>query len=231
MSNSATAGWNLSYTGNGSAYLDIYSAQFELGSTPTAYQKVGAVYDVTESGVASVYTAYFDGVDDCLVSPSIDFTATDAMSVFSGFRKTSDAARGMVAELSATTDSNNGSFALTAPNAASATIVYESKGTSLTDTSATIAAPADSVISAVSDISADSNVLRRNGAEAESDTGDQGTGNFGNYPIYVGQRGAASLPYKGFLSALCTRGAATDAATVTSMEKWMAARTPGVTLP
>jgi hypothetical protein len=54
MSNSATAGWNLSYTGNGSAYLDIYSAQFESGSTVTAYQKVGAAYDVTESGVASV---------------------------------------------------------------------------------------------------------------------------------------------------------------------------------
>ena len=209
----------------------VTNAQLEAGSTATAKQVVGAAYDVTESGVASVYTAYFDGVDDCLVSPSIDFTATDAMSVFSGFRKTSDAARGMVAELSATTDSNNGSFALTAPNAASATIVYESKGTSLTDTSATIAAPADSVISAVSDISADSNVLRRNGAQTDSDTGDQGTGNFGNYPIYVGQRGAASLPYKGFLSALCTRGAATDAATVTSMEKWMAARTPGVTLP
>ena len=211
--------------------IGVWGAQLELGSTATAYQKVGAAYDVTESGVASVYTAYFDGVDDCLVSPSIDFSGTDAMSVFAGFRKTSDAARGMVAELSATTDSNNGSFALTAPNAASATIVYESKGTSLTDTSATIAAPADSVIAAVSDISADSNVLRRNGAEAESDTGDQGTGNFGNYPIYVGQRGAASLPYKGFLSALCTRGAATDAALVTNMEKWMAARTPGVTLP
>ena len=216
-------------TETGSTYF--WGVQLEIGSTATAYQKVGAAYDVTESGVASVYTAYFDGVDDCLVSPSIDFSGTDKMSVFAGFRKTSDAARGMVAELSATTASNNGSFALTAPNAASATIVYESKGTALTDTSATIAAPADSVIAAVSDISADSNVLRRNGAEAESDTGDQGTGNFGNYPIYVGQRGAASLPYKGFLSALCTRGAATDAALVTSMEKWMAARTPGVTLP
>ena len=209
----------------------VTNAQLEAGSTATAKQVVGAAYDVTESGVASVYTAYFDGVDDCLVSPSIDFSGTDAMSVFAGFRKTSDAARGMVAELSATTASNNGSFALTAPNAASATIVYESKGTALTDTSATIAAPADSVIAAVSDISADSNVLRRNGAEAESDTGDQGTGNFGNYPIYVGRRNASSYPYKGFLSALCTRGAATDAALVTSMEKWMAARTPGVTLP
>ena len=238
MCDAKSAGWagfyiypetnTASYDGKGTY---IWGAQAELAAAPTAYQKVGAAYDVTESGVASVYTAYFDGVDDCLVSPSIDFSGTDAMSVFSGFRKTSDAARGMVAELSATTDSNNGSFALTAPNAASATIVYESKGTSLTDTSATIAAPADSVISAVSDISADSNVLRRNGAEAESDTGDQGTGNFGNYPIYVGQRGAVSLPYKGFISALCTRGAATDAALVTSMEKWMAARTPGVTLP
>lgn len=208
----------------------VTNAQLEAGSTATAKQVVGAAYDVTESGVASVYTAYFDGVDDCLVSPSIDFSGTDAMSVFSGFRKTSDAARGMVAELSATTASNNGSFALTAPNAASATIVYESKGTSLTDTSATIAAPADSVISAVSDISADSNVLRRNGAQTDSDTGDQGTGNFGNYPIYVGQRAATSLPYKGFISVLCTRGAATDATTVTSMEKWIAARTPGLTL-
>ncbi len=209
----------------------VTAAQLEAGSTATAKQVVGAAYDVTESGVASVYTAYFDGVDDCLVSPSINFSGTDAMSVFAGFRKTSDAALGMVAELSATTASNNGSFALTAPNAASATIVYESKGTALTDTSATIAAPADSVIAAVSDISADSNVLRRNGAEAESDTGDQGTGNYGNYPLYIGQRGAATLPYKGFLSALCTRGAATDAALVVSMEKWLASKTPGVTLP
>lgn len=221
----------VSYTGDGISGVWMWRPQLELGSTATPYQKVGAAYDITESGVASVYTAYFDGVDDCLVSPSIDFTVTDAMSVFAGFRKTSDAARGMVAELSATTGSNNGSFALTAPNAASATIVYESKGTALTDTSATIAAPADSVIAAVSDISADSNVLRRNGAEAESDTGDQGTGNFGNYAVYVGQRGESSLPYKGFMTALSTRGAATDADTIVKMEQWLAARTPGVTLP
>ena len=227
----STADNQTTHVGDGASGLYVWGFQLELGSTATAYQRVGDPYDITESGVASVYTAYFDGVDDCLVSPSIDFSGTDAMSVFAGFRKTSDAARGMVAELSATTASNNGSFALTAPNAASATIVYESKGTALTDTSATIAAPADSVIAAVSDISADSNVLRRNGAEAESDTGDQGTGNFGNYPIYVGQRNASSYPYKGFLSALCTRGAATDATTITNMEQWLAARTPGVTLP
>ena len=222
---------NYQQTGDGVSGLYLGSFQLELGSTATAYQKVGAVYDVTESGVASVYAAYADGIDDALVTSAIDFTATDAATVFAGFRKTSDAARGMVLELSATTASNNGSFALTAPNAASATIVYESKGTSLTDTSATVTAPANSIITAQTDISADTNILRRNGAQAESDTGDQGTGNFGNYPLYIGQRGASNLPYRGFLSLLCVRGAASTTDEISDMEAYMEPKTPGVTLP
>ena len=235
MSNSATAGWNLSYTGNGSAYLDIYSAQFESGSTPTAYQKVGAAYDITESGVASVYTAYFDGVDDCLVSPSIDFTGTDKMSVFAGARKVDDTVR-IIAELSANANLNVGSFFVLSGEEAERTgWISGARGSASLSWGkiaySTIVGPDTAVLSSQHNIPGDLSTIRRNGVAGTSGTRDKGTGNFGNYPLYIGQRNAASAPYKGFLSALCTRGAATDAALVTSMEKWLAARTPGAVLP
>jgi len=225
-----TAG-TLTFTVSGS----VTNAQLEAGSTATAYQKVGAVYDVTESGVASVYTAYFDGVDDYLVSPSIDFTATDKMSVFGGVRKTVDTVR-IIAELSANANLNVGSFfVLSGENGGLTGWISPARGSAGLSLGSiaysTIVGLDTAVLSISHDIPGDLSTIRRNGAEAESDTGDQGTGNFGNYPIYVGQLAATSLPYKGFLSTLCTRGAATDAALVTSMEKWLATRTPGVTLP
>ena len=215
--------------------VDIAFAQIEAGSTATAYQKVGAAYDVTESGVASVYTAYFDGVDDCLVSPSIDFSGTDKMSVFAGARKVNDTA-GVVAELSADTNATLGSFYFVSgtvdgqtgwqSSAHGGDVPYANQ-----IASSTIAGPDTAVLSIAHDIPGDLSTIRRNGVAGTSGTGDKSTGNFGNYPLYVGQRGAETIPYKGFLSALCTRGAATDAALVTSMEKWLVARTPGVTLP
>ena len=222
------------WTPDGISGIEVYP-QLELGSTPTAYQKVGAAYDVTESGVASVYTAYFDGVDDCLVSPSIDFTGTDKMSVFAGARKVDDTA-GVAAELSTDVTFNQGNFYLVSGTDAGHTGWQALSGGSIAATSgqvaySTISGPDTAVLSSQHNIPGDLSTIRRNGVAGTSGTGDKGTGNFGNYPIYVGQRAAATLPYKGFLSALCTRGAATDAALVTSMEKWLAARTPGVTLP
>lgn len=41
-------------------------AQLELGSTATAYQRVGTAFDVTEAGVQSLSYLSFDGVDDTL---------------------------------------------------------------------------------------------------------------------------------------------------------------------
>ena len=215
----------------------VTNAQLEAGSTATAKQVVGAAYDVTESGVASVYTAYFDGVDDCLVSPSIDFTATDKMTVWAGCRATATNVA-VLCELGVHL-TQTGTFTFQRPRALDAIPgakfqIYSTPPDKYSSLYTVQATGTDEVytLAANKALSTNEVTMRLNGASVgAADFNDDVAGTFGNYPIYVGQRNASSYPYEGFLSALCTRGAATDAALVTSMEKWLAARTPGVTLP
>lgn len=58
-----STGTTTNYTGDGTSGILLSGAQFERSATMSAYQAVGAAYDVTESGVASVPTAYADGGD------------------------------------------------------------------------------------------------------------------------------------------------------------------------
>jgi hypothetical protein len=149
----------------------------------------------------------------------------DKVTVGAGSCKLSDTARGTVVEHSATIASNNGTFHLTAPNAASATFGFESKGTTLTDAVATFAAPTTRVLVGLGDISGDTSTLRVNGAQQDQDTGDQGTGNYLAYPIYIGRRAGTSLPLNGQLYSLVTRFAATDLTTVGQLETWINGKT------
>lgn len=215
---------NVTYTGTSATFIagkiDLRVANDGVGLP--AYQRVNTSTDYDDSASWPRYLK-FDGTDDSLATASIDFSGGDAMTVFAGVRKLSDAARGTVVELTATAASNNGSFHLTAPNAASATYAFESKGTSLTDAvaSSSVAAPITNVLTAPSDISADSNVLRVNGTQADSDTGDQGSGNFSNAALYIGRRGGSSLPLNGRLYGLIVRGAATTDQDIVSTEQWL----------
>jgi hypothetical protein len=64
------------YNNSGSAgNFSIWGAQLETGSTATAYQRVTDQYNVTEAGVSSVSYLFFDGVNDSLATPSINFPA------------------------------------------------------------------------------------------------------------------------------------------------------------
>jgi hypothetical protein len=64
-------------TNASSLTVQVWGAQFETGSTATAYQRVTDQYNVTEAGVPSVSYLFFDGVNDSLATPSINFaTAT-----------------------------------------------------------------------------------------------------------------------------------------------------------
>jgi len=215
-----TAG-SLTLTVSGSVTL----AQLELGSTATAYQKVVTAFEVTEANVASLSYLSFDGVDDFMITPTIT-PATDKVQVFAGVRKLSDAARGTVFESSTTIASNNGALHLTAPNAASATYAFESKGTALTDAVATATAPVTSVLTGLGDIAGDSVILRVNGTQADQDTGDQGTGNYLAYPFYLGRRAGTSLPFNGQMYGIITRfGANLDTSQLVSTEGWLNTRT------
>ena len=219
----STDGTTTSYAGDDTKGVYLWGAQLETGSTATSYQKVVATTDVTESGVSDLWHLVFDGSDDSLVTNAVDFSVTDEMTVIAGVRKLSDAARGTICELTATIASNNGAFHLTAPNAASATYAFESKGTALTDAVASsVTAPITSVVSGASDISGDANVIRVNGTQYDSDTGDQGTGNYSNSAIFIGRRNQATLPFTGHIYQLIVRGKTTPTGKLLEAEQYTA---------
>ena len=175
-----------------------------------------------------------DGVDDFLVTPSIDFSASDKMLVSAGVRKLSDASSAILAELSAVVDTNNGTFAITAPgNNGVNKFSFSSRGTIFVaspTTDTTYNAPISVVASGLADIGSDICRLRLNGSQISQSTADQGSGAYGNYPLYIGRRGGSSLPFNGFAHQLVVRGGdLPDAATIAQLEAYIAGKS-GVSL-
>jgi len=221
------------YTGDGSSGVFIWGAQLELGSTATNYQKVTDQFDVTEAGQPDNFYLSFDGIDDSMSTPSIDFTGTDKMSVFAGVRKLSDGALGVVVELSAITSvTNPGSFNLLLP-ASTVTLGandFQSAGTLFASARAVLAAPITAIVAGIGDISGDNAALRVGGTQVAQSTADQGTGNYGNYSLFIGARDNASLRFNGQIYSLIVRGAQTDTPTIERTEKYVASKTAGVSL-
>lgn len=219
------------YTGDGTSGIYIWGADLRVandGANLPPYQRVNTATDYDTAGFP--HYLKFDGIDDSLSTNSIDFTATDKMTVCAGVRKLSDAAQGILVELSSSTAANNGSFDIRAPIGA-ADYGFRSKGTALVSAPslAAYAAPTTNVLTGIGNISGDQAILRVNGTQAASNTADQGAGNFGNYPLYIGRRNGASLPFKGHIYSLIVRGAQTDDAHLTHAEKYLAYKS-GVTL-
>jgi len=154
-------------------------------------------------------------------------TGTDKMTVFAGVHKASDAATGVVSELSGDANSNNGSFFLLAPRSGSDNAsAFASKGTTLVLAPGnSTPAPTTKVVSVVGDISSPKVEIRLNGVSQYSTDGSQGTGNYGNYPLYVGRRNNASLPFNGRIYQLAIKGKALSAAEISTVESFVNSKT------
>jgi hypothetical protein len=210
--------------------VDVWHPDVRVSTEPSslpAYQRVAASTDYDTTGFP-LYLRY-NGTNSTMQTAAIDFTSTDKMSVFAGVRKLSDAAVGILVELSATVASNAGSFVISAPNStgASGNYGFYSRGSVAPvtlATSATTLAPVTSVLTAEGSITGDLMSLRTNGVSGTNSTLDQGTGNYGNYPLYLGARNAASNWFNGRDYGLVVLGRTPTAAEITSMEAWMNAR-------
>lgn len=214
-------GFNTADTVGASVFIwgaDLRVANYGANLPP--YQRVNTATDYDTSGFP--HYLRFDGVDDWLVTPTIT-PGIDKVQVFAGVRKLSDAAGGILAELSVTSTANNGVFALFAPNAAS-TYALRSRGTTdaLITSAASYASPITNVIAGLGDISGDLATLRVNGSQVAQNTTDQGTGNYLAYPLYIGRRGGTTMPFNGHLYGLIVRfGSNLPTATIEKTEKYI----------
>jgi hypothetical protein len=214
----------------------VWGAQLETGSTATAYQRVTDQYNVTEAGVPSVSYLFFNGNNFSMATSTIT-PGVDKAQVFAGVRKLSDAAVGVVAELSAAAGTNRGAFVLLSPGStgASGNFAFYSTGSLVVGsnaTSATTLAPVSAVLTAIGDISGDLSSIRTNGVVGTNVTTDQGTGNYLAYPLYIGHRfnnpptTPSSLFFSGHLYSLIVRfGPNLTSTFISATEAWVAGKT------
>jgi hypothetical protein len=235
-------------SGNANGSIRISGFQVNEGSTALAYQPIAATWRATMPGnhatapsdparpdfqqdINGLLHLAFNGSSQSISTSAIDFTGTDKMSVFAGVTKLDDSVLRFVAELSVNASLNNGTFWLAAPRQAAADYAYRSSGTLSSEviSAASYPAPDTSVLTGISDIGADIVRLRRNGVQIGSASSDQGTGNYGNYPLFIGSRNNAGSRLNGRLYGLIVRGAESSVAQITATERWMAGKT-GVTI-
>ena len=164
------------------------------------------------------YYLSFDGVDDAMQTGNIDFTATDKMTVWAGVRKSVDTS-GMLIEMSADLNQATGAFFI----ATGVVYGYQfiSKGTSNGNALVyNYPAPRTNVFTGVGNISGDISSVRLNGSQVAISTSNQGTGNYGNYPLYIGSRAGTSIPFNGHIYSLIVRGAQSTDAQIISAETY-----------
>ena len=199
-------------TSSGEVSMHLAYASLTLATDAhLPYQWVNTATDYDADPAKFPAYLKFDGVDDALATGNIDFTGTDKMTVWAGVTKLSDAATSILLESSADTNSNSGSFYITAPESpGESSLAFKSRG-SINLAPVNLfgnAAPLSRVVTALGDIGGDIATIRVAGASNTS-TQDQGTGSYGNYPLYIGARAGTWLYFNGRLYSLIVRGAAT----------------------
>lgn len=199
---------------------DLRVANDGVGLPP--YQRVVTSTNYDTTGFP-LYLA-FNGTSSSLVTGSIDFTSTAQMSVFAGVRKLSTATSAVVAELSTIASSNPGTFYLFSYT--DQQMYFSSSGTTFVQTaSGVFAAPVTQVFTGIGNIPGSVDQLRLNGTLAGSNGASQGTGNYGNYPLYIGARAGTSLYFNGRLYSFIVRGATSSATQITNTENYVNTKT------
>lgn len=204
--------------------VDLRAANDGVNLPP--YQRVNTTTDYDTAGFPLYLRC--DGVDDGMVTNSIDFTGTDKMTVWAGVRKLSDAAAGTVIDFNGTAGTN--AFMLRAPGTDTTTSYAFYSGGSIVlggvaEASSGYAAPITNVLTGIGDVSGDRAILRVNGTQAAASVADQGTGTYGNYPLYLFRRGGVTRPFNGRFYGAIIRGAQSSQGQIDSGESFLNSKT------
>lgn len=163
-----------------------------------ATQATAAARPVLRQDGGGKYYLEFDGVDDFLSTAAIDFSATDEISSLVAIER-ANTTTSMVVELSENVNTNSGSFYIVsgADIGDSYTVKARGDGLGAFGHRNDGPVPERALLAILADLSDDSAALRWNGADQLTTAGDCGSGNFGNYPIYLGSRGGIALRFAG----------------------------------
>jgi len=222
--------------------------QDAAGTTPVtaAGQPVGLILDKSGNGLHAsqasttkrpiyrqeegVSSLEFDGTDDCLVTPTANFSTSRRLNIFAGVRRMNTSS-GMLFELGVTT-SAAGAFSVVAPTSTLANQYKFDFANALPHrrTTNAPAPPSRDVVSVLAHTVAafeEKIIARLNGALFESTfTSQEPAEFFGNHPIYIGQRGGLSVPFAGHLYSMLVTGADVTSH-VADAETWTNARAAG----
>ena len=193
-----------------------------------ATQSTGSARRILRVDANGKYYLAHTGSSTWMQTGIINLTGTDKISVFAGLRKYSDTGS-IFCELSADLNSNPGSFFIETANKYNSM----SRGTTASAVGQVASTPVFSgadlaVLSSTHNISGDLSTIRRNGSSGSNGVTDKGSGNFGNYPMYLFRRAGSLFQFTGDFYGLIFRGAMSDATQITNSERWLAAKT-GVT--
>ena len=209
----------------GSGTIIAWGADLRVTNTGVnlpPYQRVNTSTDYDTAGFPLYLKA--NGTNSAMQTNSIDFTGTDKMTVWAGVRKLSDAAIGSIVELSSDSGSNSGTFWIAEPNSPGSNSYFlQSRGSATRNLVATLyAAPITNVISLTAAIGGNTLSARINATSPTvADNGSLGTGNYGNYPLYLFARAGTSLFFNGQFYGAIIRGAQSTAAQISSAEQWI----------
>ena len=226
---SASASTNDMYITAVSSSIRVYLYKSGAGS---AFWDDISVKEVTGYRTDQNYLV-FDGADDFLQTSNTDFTGTDKVSLFIGLQKRSDTRFATLCELSPSWIANNGTFVINAPSG---------NGAKNYSAGSKLSSPYGSSLQAISSLnfaSPISNILTVKYSEItelwidgvlnSTAVGTKGTGNYGNYPLYIGRQGGTSNSFDGHIYGLIGVGKLVSKDETTTIEKELAKRV-GVTL-
>jgi hypothetical protein len=193
--------------------------------TLPAYQSVtsSTVYDT----VGFPQYLKYNGSTSSLETASVNFTATAQMAVFAGLRQSVNATGGEFISFSGSVSTNNGSFVVFAPfPAGSRPYGSISKGTTLLamilfDSFANIT----KTLLMQASIPAPSLLMYINGTLFSTNNATQGTGNYGNYPLYFGKTPSGTNIFNGLEYQIVIVGKTLTAGEITNTEAYVNSNT------
>jgi len=217
----ASDGSLAAYTGTTTNGLFIWGADLRTGSSAGTYQRIAAATDYATAGFLP-YLALT--TDDSFGTGSIDFTATNNMFVCAGVTKLNNVFS-VIAELSANFSTNAGAMLLFVNSGD--VYGYVTSGTVVPTAilSTGDVSPITSVLSGSSSISTPLMTFRKNATAVSSSSASQGTGNFGNWPLYIGRRNNASDPFEGRIYQMVVCGKTLSASELASTEAFVNQKT------